>query len=212
MKKLIFTLTTALILTGAIALFCNTSDAVSEPVAQEIVKEIKPELTDQQIETLKESCIMIYADNGETQVQGSAVAIGENRYLTAYHMIAYDRTNLKTSDGEKLTIESYDSYFDIMSLTSESEGVPVKLGNSDSVRLGDEVTIIGSPMGEKNTVIHTTIKMIGREMEAYNIVKGGTSGGGVFNERGELIGIITGGNPEEYETCFTPINVILEKL
>lgn len=207
MKKLIPLLLITLTLTG-----CAVAEAEpSAPIEQVEVVEV-PEITEQDIEKLKESCVMIYADNGETQVQGSAVAIGENRYLTAYHMIAYDRTNLKTSDGEKLTVESYDSYFDIMSLTSESEGVPVKLGNSDSVRLGDEVTIIGSPMGEKNTVIQTTIKMIGREMEAYNIVKGGTSGGGVFNEQGELIGIITGGNPEEYETCFTPINVILEKL
>ena len=31
MKKLVFTLTTALILTGAIALFCNTSDAATYP-------------------------------------------------------------------------------------------------------------------------------------------------------------------------------------
>lgn len=207
MKKLIPSLLIALTLTG-----CAVADAEPSAPIAEVVEVVEPELTEADIETLKESCVMIYADNGETQVQGSAVAIGENRYLTAYHVIADGRTNLKTSDGEKLTIESYDSYFDIMSLTSESEGVPVKLGNSDSVRLGDEVTIIGSPMGEKNTVIQTTIKMIGRAMEAYNIVSGGASGGGVFNARGELIGIVTGVNVAEYETCFVPINVILEKL
>ena len=115
MKKLIFILITVLMLAG-----CAVADAEpSAPVEQpEVVEVVEPELTEADIETLKESCVMIYADNGETQVQGSGVAISENRYLTAYHVIADGRTNLKTSDGEKLTIEGYDRWIDVMTLTS----------------------------------------------------------------------------------------------
>ncbi len=35
------------------------------------------------IEALKKACVMIYADDGKTQSQGSAVAVDYNQYLTA---------------------------------------------------------------------------------------------------------------------------------
>jgi len=204
--KLIPLLLIALTLTG-----CAVADAKpSVPVKP--VEVVELQITEADIEILKESCVMIYADNGETEVQGSAVAIGENRYLTAYHAIADGRTNLKTSDGEKLTIESYSEELDIMVLTSENEAVPVKIGDSDNVRVNDEVIIIGSPMGEKNTVIRTTVKLLVDGIVTWKTVGGGTSGGAVFDTQGNLIGIVISGSAMDYVTIAVPINTILEQL
>lgn len=193
--KLIFILITALMLTG-----CAVADAKPSAPIVEVVEVVEPEITEQDIEILKESCVMIYASDENSQVQGSAVAIGENRYLTAYHVIADGRTNVKTSDGEKLTIESYSEELDIMVLTSEKKAVPVKIGDVRDSRVGDEVVIIGSPDGNNDTVIHTTIKGILEKIVVDGTSGGGSSGGGMFNMKGELIGIVIGGDEEKDET------------
>lgn len=200
--KLIPILLTALMLTG-----CAVADA-SYFAPVEPVEVVEPELTEADIETLKESCVMIYADNGETQVQGSAVAIGENRYLTAYHVIADGRTNLKTSDGEKLTVENYSEELDIMVVTSIGKAVPVKIGDVRDTRVGDEVIMISSPMGAYNTVTRATIKGILEKIVIDGASTGGSSGGGVFNMKGELIGIVIGGDKEKDETHAISLNKI----
>jgi S1-C subfamily serine protease len=215
--KLIPILLIALMLTG-----CAVADAdYSAPVQQEIEEttvaavEAEPEpavLTDAQIEELKKSCVMIYADNGETQVQGSAVAIGENRYLTAYHVIADGRTNLKTSDGEKLTVESYSEELDIMVVTSENKAIPVKIGDIRDSRAGDEVIIIGSPQGNNDTVTRTTVKRIVGTIILDGVTIGGASGSGVFDMQGNLIGIIKGGNAVTDESYAVTINAIEKAL
>jgi S1-C subfamily serine protease len=203
-----------LILAIALLTGCATVDAKPsapiEPV--EVVETVEPELTEQDIEKLKESCVMIYADNGETQVQGSGVAIGENRYLTAYHAISDGRTNLKTSAGEKLTVESYSAELDIMVLTSENSAVPVEIGDSDNLRVGDKVFVISAPEGKEDTAIYTTIKRIAGGMVIAYEASGGESGSGVFDMQGKLVGIITSSSTSGNESYAVMINTIQENL
>jgi len=76
----------------------------------------------------------------------------------------------------------------------------VRMGNAQDVRVGDWAIVIGNPLGKQfaDTVTVGVVSALNRELEGSSIVKmiqtdaainSGNSGGGMFNTRGELIGI-----------------------
>jgi S1-C subfamily serine protease len=84
------------------------------------------------------------------------------------------------------------------------EDVPVaSLGDSDAVQVGEIAIAVGSPFGLEGTVTQGIVSAIGRDYQGgYNgtirdliqtdaPINPGNSGGGLFNSRGELIGITT---------------------
>jgi S1-C subfamily serine protease len=210
--KLIPILLTALMLTG-----CAVADAgdsapenngVKITTVAAIVEPEKVEITGEQIEELKKSCVTIYADFGDNWSQGTAVAVESNKYLTAYHAAQEHFTNIRTKDGIQFTLGTFDADLDIATLISSKEAIPVKIGDSRDSRVGDEVIIIGSPGGKDDTVIRTTIKRLGSIIVVNGSAGGGSSGGGMFNMKGELIGIVVGGNVPEDETHAVSLNKI----
>jgi putative serine protease PepD len=78
----------------------------------------------------------------------------------------------------------------------------VKIGNSSSLRPGDEIIAIGNPLGLDNTVTTGVVSALNRELQGGRgeatlegliqidaAVNSGNSGGGLFNANGELVGI-----------------------
>ena len=76
----------------------------------------------------------------------------------------------------------------------------VRMGNAQDVRVGDWAIVIGNPLGKQfaDTVTVGVVSALNREIDGSSIVKmlqtdaainSGNSGGGMFNTRGELIGI-----------------------
>jgi S1-C subfamily serine protease len=80
---------------------------------------------------------------------------------------------------------------------------PAKLGDSDSVRVGELVIAIGNPFTIDGTVTEGIVSGLGRSLEGNGgrplrqliqsdaAINPGNSGGGLFNARGEVIGITT---------------------
>lgn len=170
------------------------------------------EITTLDIEALKKACVMIYADDGKTQVQGSGVFIDYDQVLTANHVIE-NRPNIKTSQGLKLTIEDTNKTLDASVLDSVTEVKPVKIGDSDEVKVGDKVILITSPNGKFNVVTYATIQQSGNAKEfivTSNDLVGGSSGGAMFNMNGELVGIILSG--ADKWSFVRPINLIRQAL
>jgi S1-C subfamily serine protease len=72
------------------------------------------------------------------------------------------------------------------------------LGDSDSVRQGDFIAIVGNPFGALNFSFNVGyVGFVDRELpdtghflQAYLESRGGNSGGAAFNDKGELIGIV----------------------
>lgn len=209
--KLIPILLTALMLTGCAVTDADTPAPKTTEPAIEVVKPVEtvePELTEAQIEELKKSCVMIYAEN-ETEIsQGTAVAIGENKYLSVYHAIENGRTDIKTSDGEKLTIDKTMPTIDAMTLDSVSSAIPVRMGDIEDSKSGDKIVVIGAPNGNDDTVTHTTINRIVGVIVINGATVGGASGSGVFDTRGNLIGIVTRTDTELDESYAVTINTI----
>lgn len=82
--------------------------------------------------------------------------------------------------------------------------VPVSLGDSDSLKVGQLALAIGAPFGQEFTMTSGIISAVGRTMKScdscYPIaaaiqtdtpINPGNSGGPLLNERGEVIGINT---------------------
>ena len=79
--------------------------------------------------------------------------------------------------------------------------MPISLGNSNALNIGDSVFVIGSPFGVINSYSMGVLSGRHRKMGAsiYEdhlqidaAINPGTSGGGVFNKSSELVGIATG--------------------
>lgn len=96
----------------------------------------------------------------------------------------------------------------------KSKATAVTLGDSDRTYIGDEVFVIGNPLGEglaaTSGIISSdseTIDMTAadgstsispRAIRVSAIINQGNSGGGLFNKKGELLGIVFAKNVEDY--------------
>lgn len=169
------------------------------------------------VDKLKESCVMINTSNGT----GSGVFYDYGKVLTCYHVTDNSVKNIGYPNiGKELILLEYKNIkeLDASILTSDNKNIkPCKLGDSDEVKIGDKIIIIGSPKRQKNTVFKGEVlelneinnNIIGFTTSA--ISGSGSSGGGVFLERtGELIGIIEAGS--QYDSFVIPINNIRKSI
>jgi putative serine protease PepD len=81
--------------------------------------------------------------------------------------------------------------------------VPAKLGDSDSVRVGETVVAVGNPFSIDGTVTEGIVSGLGRSLDGVGArplrsliqsdaaINPGNSGGALFNGRGEVIGVTT---------------------
>lgn len=154
----------------------------------------------------------IFGQESTSAVSGTGFVISEDGYiLTNYHVIEYSVTygyELKVTfkSGESYTAEIIGHYEanDVAVIKIDAEGLsPVTFGNSDKMQVGEKVYCVGNPLGELDfsmtsgylsaldrliaTDNYTTINMF--QMDAA--VNSGNSGGPVYNDRGEVIGIVT---------------------
>jgi serine protease Do len=147
------------------------------------------------IERLKESCVMVVVSkNGKEVGNGSGTLIGYRSVLTAQHVINKgDSFRIVYNDGTSTGCEliSSDIGTDSAILRPQRNDIsPAKIGDSDEVKIGDRIFIIGSPMQNRNVVSEGKVtSVIGTLIDTSEKINPGNSGGGCFNELGELIGL-----------------------
>ena len=146
-------------------------------------------------------------------VSGSGFFISEDGYvLTNYHVIEYaaqygSPAKVITHDGTEYvaSVVGSDADNDIAVLQVDATGLPfATLGNSDGIRVGDNVYAVGNPLGELQFSMTTgSISATNRRIStqeaapAINMfqidaaVNHGNSGGPVYDNTGEVIGIVT---------------------
>ena len=154
------------------------------------------------------SCTMqttAYGQSVEGTSSGSGFILTEDGYVvTNYHVIegANDVQVLSQGRYLKTEIVGYDELTDLAVLrVMEDVHLPaVKMGDIAQVRVGDWAIVIGNPLGKQfaDTVTIGVVSALNRELDGSSIVKmlqtdaainSGNSGGGLFNTRGELIGV-----------------------
>lgn len=136
---------------------------------------------------------------------GSGVIVdAAGTVLTNYHVVeGADKITVLTNDNKSFDakVVGTDAPSDLAVLKIEGGELPfLKLGDSDSVRVGDIVLAIGNPLGIGQTVTAGIISAKGRRtglgdgsfedfLQTDAPINRGNSGGALVNLNGELIGI-----------------------
>ena len=137
---------------------------------------------------------------------GSGFVLTEDGYiLTNFHVIEDSNSitvSLYNEESYDATLIGYDESNDIAVLKVDAENlVPVVLGNSDNLNVGDSVVAIGNPLGELTfTLTSGAISAKDRKVTLSSSVtmdllqtdcaiNSGNSGGALFNLYGEVIGV-----------------------
>lgn len=145
---------------------------------------------------------------------GSGVCIAEGGYIVTNNHVVEDGSSYQVlmPNGEYVDAElvGTDSSTDlaVLKVTDAEAGnslVPVEMGSSEELLVGSTAIAIGNPKGDQlaNTVTAGIVSALDRDVSASNTtrkinyiqhdaaINSGNSGGGLFNYKGQLIGINT---------------------
>ena len=138
---------------------------------------------------------------------GSGFILSEDGYiLTNCHVVASANSievSLFNGDSFAAELVGSDSNFDIAVLKIKANGLPaVSVGDSDSLKVGEEVVAIGNPLGELTfTMTNGILSALDREINTDGVpqtmlqtnaaINSGNSGGPLFDMDGNVIGVTT---------------------
>jgi S1-C subfamily serine protease len=160
--------------------------------------------------------------NGNVLGQGSGFVINENGIIaTNYHVVKSSHSVLiqfvnGKSYQEVSLIAGYPSNdLAILYIEEDESFLPVILGDSDNLQIGEQILAIGNPYGFENTISDGLISGI-REIADFKLlqitapVSPGSSGGALFNMKGEVIGITSIGSQWDAQNLnfAIPINLL----
>jgi serine protease Do len=130
------------------------------------------------------------------------IVSGDGVILTNAHVVDdADEVTVKLTDRRefKAKVLGSDKTTDIAVLKIDAKNLPtVKIGNTDSTKVGEWVVAIGQPFGFENTVTSGIVSAKARALPQDSYVRfiqtdaavnPGNSGGPLFNMRGEVIGV-----------------------
>ena len=140
---------------------------------------------------------------------GSGVLVKDDVVLTASHVVANaEEIMVQFYDGETVAAKTFrhareaDVALIRLDYPPKNPHVAV-IGNSDETRIGDEIFVVGAPMGLPYSLSRGVISGRHSEPNLYNdgnfveyfqtdaSINTGNSGGPMFNYQGEVIGIVS---------------------
>jgi serine protease Do len=137
---------------------------------------------------------------------GSGFIISADGYVVTNAHVAEDQPAVLTvrmSDGRELPADVVGFAtggvdLALLKINRPQKFPTVKLGNVRSMRVGDSVYAIGSPLAEINQNTFTSgmvsgIRNNGTRIQTDAAINSGNSGGPLVNEKGELVGVNTSG-------------------
>jgi len=147
------------------------------------------------------TALIVIEDNyGQPISLGSGFFVDSNIVVTNVHVIAEGTSGYAKIVNSKIKYNiagtvGYDLSHDIVLLKLENVNAPkLTIGDSRKVVVGEEVYVVGNPHGLEGTFSQGIISGI-REVDSRTLfqttapISPGSSGGPVFNNRGELIGV-----------------------
>ena len=208
------------VLAGGIAVYSALREEtpnpapVSQPVSmpattlQISTTEIETAIT-QAVEKVGPAVVTVVSQVSGQTVSGSGVFISSNGHILTNNHVVEDASEVVVflADGEQLPAQvvGTDLFADLAVLKAEGEAPAVAfLGNSDTLKPGETVVAIGSPLGDfVNTVTVGVISATGRALDTDRgfkmedliqtdaAINQGNSGGPLVNLAGEVVGINT---------------------
>lgn len=143
--------------------------------------------------------ISVFSPSGVQVAIGSGVMIEPQVLITNCHVVR-SGVQYRAKIGKEVlpaTVIMADEEFDLCRLgVPGSTAPPVVLGSTDSLRTGQKVFAIGAPQGLDLTISDGIISSLrtlasGRVIQTTAPISPGSSGGGLFDDAGKLVGIMT---------------------
>ncbi|MBF0544509.1 MAG: trypsin-like peptidase domain-containing protein [Candidatus Riflebacteria bacterium] len=157
--------------------------------------------------------IVTITTEGAMAQSGSGVIVHNQGYIITNHHVVENARKIIVSVGPDQASRNYpaelvdfseDWDLAVLRITSAGNTVfsPAPLGNSDSILVGDNILVVGSPYGLGQTVSSGIISNANRTLSTANRefkgliqtdapLNAGSSGGAMVNTTGEVIGINT---------------------
>ena len=165
--------------------------------------------------------IHVHRSQGDTQGSGFIVD-PEGIVVTVHHVIAgATRAHVVLPNGAHLEVDGVlaaDRRHDValLRVSAPRDLQTVMLGDSDAMRRGDRVYVLGSPQGLELTATDGIVSAPVRQspsgrasLQITAPIFGGSSGGPVLSAQGEAIGIARSFHRDAQSLTFaTPINVV----
>lgn len=144
-------------------------------------------------------------EGGPSQGLGTGFIISDSgQIVTNNHVVqGASEITVRLTDGTEYTakIVGTDPLTDVALLQIDATGLtPLTFGDSTEMRAGDEVLAIGNPFGLGNTVTSGIVSAVARDINSGPFddfiqtdaaINRGNSGGPLFNNDGEVIGMNT---------------------
>lgn len=150
--------------------------------------------------------------NVENSIGTGFVISADGHIATNQHVIdEADQIMVNFNDGSKVKAEvvgqDYEMDLAILKVETKEKLVPLTLGDSERLRVGEWVIAIGNPYGLDHTVTAGLVSAKGRPMQIEKrvykdliqtdaAINPGNSGGPLLNTNGEVIGINTAVNAQ----------------
>lgn len=157
---------------------------------------------------------------GQGRIHGSGFVVDHSgTIVTNLHVIGrLANISVQLHNGdiyERVKVRATDEQKDVAILQIPGFNVPtLTLGDSDTVRVGDPVVLVGSPLGLDGTVTAGIVSSL-RPLPGYRVIQTdaaaspGNSGGPMLNARGEVVGVLTFGIKRGENLNFVvPINYV----
>jgi hypothetical protein len=161
------------------------------------------------------------------QSLGTGFVVGNDGLVaTNLHVVAGNsKITITLADHREFqVVEIYngDRQRDLVIMRIEAQKLPVlSLGDSNAIHPGDSVVAIGHPLGLEDTVSNGLVSAIRKLDEDLTVLQisapiaPGSSGGPIFNDRGEVIGVATaimmGGQNLNFGLPITYVKDLLKK-
>ena len=168
--------------------------------------------------------LVMVDDNGEVSSAGSGFFVFSNLIATNFHVIDGASGVGARSVGEETIypieqIRAVDEENDLAILqVSAPEILPLPLGDSESVAVGEKIYVSGNPLGVLEGTFSdgmiSAIRGQGAEklLQVTAPISVGNSGGPVLNTRGEVIGVLKGTIPAGQNLNFAIPSIYLKAL
>lgn len=147
--------------------------------------------------------VNVIKKDGSTYSGSGFIIHSDGLIATAAHVIenalaiTFTFKNGVISKEATILAKTSDETIDLAVLQIPNKNLPsVILGNSDNIKAGDEITVIGNPRRLQNTITNgliSQIRKISKKVLWLQIsapISPSSSGSPVFNKQGEVIGIV----------------------
>ena len=158
----------------------------------------------------KDSVVQILAESSLSDSgQGSGVILSSDGYIVTNKHVVGSGTDFSIvfsdESAARATLVGYDSLSDIAILKTEKEGlVPMELGSSEDLTVGQTLLAIGNPYGytwsltsgmvsgvERMVSTSTSASVIPNMIQTDALINPGNSGGPLLDTQGRMVGLVS---------------------